>query len=468
MTPRVCLRVWTVLWLLVSGVFTHGTVSAQPADQNAPAAAKPPQGANPGLQNNVVAAPPAEGSRFDLWVGHAVSDNLARLATKARGSYNSLGALFDMNRAMSRIDLALNGTLERRFYSTSLFDNEAVGSLEGLARFTVARDRFWWSFQDDFGQGRVDTLRASSPENRQPVNVISTGPELDLPLGRRTKLAIGSRYSVRSYGTSKELEGDATTSEIGLIRQVREGTTVSLVAQQSETNYDGGQPSYHIDTARLRYRKTLTSGAILAEGGKNEIVYSDFMSDGPLWQLVWTRNLSSRSRLDLSTSREFTDSGGLFGLTTGQIAVTRPTEIILAPNPLEQRRAGIAYTLTLSRTVATLLVRSFHEEYVKDSTLDNNGAAAVFQFRYKLNSRMSLAMDYTGEQRDFVTRDASEYNRYLSISLEQRLPGHMGLEYHATRNHRTGFDPYEETVYEIRLVFSPERVRARVKAPQKP
>ena len=86
---------------------------------------------------------------------------------------------------------SITSRLEYRDYLDDTFDSEVVGNLVGNALVDIVEDRFTWTLEDTFGQSTQNQFAPVTPDNRENVNYLSTGPDFTLSfLGARNKLVL--------------------------------------------------------------------------------------------------------------------------------------------------------------------------------------------------------------------------------------------------------------------------------------
>src|ERR1700689_425840 len=68
-------------------------------------------------------------------------------------------------------------------YLQGAYGNELIGRFDGLAKLALVPDRVTWVLQEDSGQSLLDPYLPQTPSNRQNINYVSTGPDVDLRLG---------------------------------------------------------------------------------------------------------------------------------------------------------------------------------------------------------------------------------------------------------------------------------------------
>ena len=248
-----------------------------------------------------------------VWAGYGQSDNIARTELgQIDGSYDSVGTLLSLAHKSKRIDAKIDSDLEYRVYSDDTFDNETLGTLDASATIGVVPNRFTWLFQEDFGQGLQDAFAPVGPNNRESINVATTGPTVNLPLGARTDFEMRGQYSARRYEHSSNVDTSSTVYELALFREATPTAKFGLIANSNDIEYtEVDAPPYKIERYSLRYEKTLATGHVRAEGGSNEISSVDRKDREPLFNFEWVRSVTARSDLSITGGREFTDSSSV-------------------------------------------------------------------------------------------------------------------------------------------------------------
>jgi hypothetical protein len=393
-----------------------------------------------------------------MWVGHVESDNIARASTSESGSYENIGLFVDLAHTSSRVETSINTDLEFRTYSEDTIEDETVGALAAMADFDLVGDVFGWDFREDYNQGRKDPFAPIGPANREEINVFSSGPQFDVPLGGRTILSIGGDYSARRYGESTSVDSDSVLYQFSVFRQTGPTARVGIVASSDEVDYtDLDAPPYDIDRLSLRYEKTLATGRVLADIGTNEISSGNTKADEPMFNFEWSRSLTARSYLAVTAARQVTDSGGLLSssIIDAPIAVG---EILVSASPLESKRLGTSYVLTLARTDVTFAVAASNESYIGSTTLDNDSTTTRIAFNRTISPRSSLGVAFDEIQREYkdsgVPR-ADDKDTTITAWFNRSLGRRFSVALAWSRYERSGTQAFDEQRYEVRFGYSP-------------
>ena len=99
-------------------------------------------------------------------------------------------------------DVDAKGNFSYLDFLQGAYGHELIGRVDGVARFALIPEKISWVLQEDFGQAQVDPFTPVTPTNRENVNYVSTGPDLDLRLGSLGFVDVTARYARTQYQTS--------------------------------------------------------------------------------------------------------------------------------------------------------------------------------------------------------------------------------------------------------------------------
>jgi hypothetical protein len=399
--------------------------------------------------------------QLNLWMGRAKSDNLTRSGTGTEGYYDSLGLLLGLGHDSTRLQARLNGDLEFRTYSVDDVDEETIGNLDGVASLAVIPNRFAWSFRGTRGQGIRDPFAPLGPLNREGIQTLGSGPVFDLPLGSRTALSFRGEYSSRRFDQSTNVDNDSTLYQVGLFRAPSRTARFGLQLSSNEVDYPdvSAAPVFQIDSASLRYEKTLATGRVIAALGRNEVDTGLSKDDGPLLEFEWARDLATRSSLSIRAGRRFTDSGSFLSTSSTTLASAGTMDIVVSASPVERSDAEVIYRLRGARTTAEVALGSADDIFLTYSTLDNDTKSASIAVTRIVSVRLSLNVAWRRLQREIedplTTGTPSNEDAVLSLWVNRSLGRRFNLAAILARYEREGAETFHDRRFELRLGYSP-------------
>jgi hypothetical protein len=394
-----------------------------------------------------------------LSYAHGGTDNIERIVNGNRGYYDALGVHLNFESMGQRIDAAVRGTIQYRTYSREEIKDETLGDLHAGGTLAIVPERFRWSLEGSYGQGATDPFALEGPSNRESIRVVQTGPELTLPFSDRMGLLLKGQFSDRSYSLSDQLDNESVRSEVTLFRQASRTARFNVSFVNSDIEYQSLLPGYEIESLAVGYTKQLASGNVVAQAGRNRVVFEESETSGPLYRIEWRRNLTAKTRLGLIASQQLTDAGELFGLVTGQIAADRPLGILLTSNPLQQSQVGVEYGYFGDRTSISLRLANTREEYEVNSSIDNDNVNTTIDFRRALTMSWSLGASASTLEREFKEVVQTTDDLYWSVYLNRKFARRFILDLSVGKNERSGENEPEERLYAIRFVYTPRETR---------
>lgn len=251
-----------------------------------------------------------------LDAGARYTDNVSRANVDEQSeTVGVAGLLFGVNTDRPRLDADIAGNLEYRRYLDDTFDDEVVGGIDALASYAFIPERFVWVVADNFSQIASDITSVSTPDNRENVNYLSTGPDITIGLTGRTSLLLSGRVN-DTYYEEADTDSEGLSGSLALVRQMSDFSALSLNGSTTEVNFDDEVfADYRIDEAFLRWSTETERTTFILDGGYNRIDSDtetgteDDTSDGLLARLELSRAVGARSRLGLAAGTGFESPG---------------------------------------------------------------------------------------------------------------------------------------------------------------
>lgn len=433
--------------------------------------------------HTAIAQPDSEREAYlEVSAGYGQSDNLGREVMEGvRSAFHWLGVAVDLGAERPRFSGSLAGDLQLREYGESELlmladDNELLGSLDGYVAISVFPDVFTWSISANTGQTRSNPFEAASPLNREQVNVWSTGPRLDLPVGQRTVLRIDGQRRERSYEESDRLDSTSEQVDLGLRRVLSNVSTASVYFSRNTVSYETGV-DYAFESAYVAYERSFSSGGVELQIGVNDVSGRQIdVGTTPFASLRWDRGIGRRSSLSLWATRELTDPGELF--RTGGVpgADTVETErvlndldlgdarldgVVLSQDPIKRTAVGLALSVQRERSSFSISLGATEEDYqggltvgVGNESLDNDSILAQFTADRRFARRWRGSFSIWAVDRSFDQDGRSNRDSTSRLSARRTLTNHGAVELLLQRNRRSGdIDPSDENLYAVSMSY---------------
>ncbi len=406
---------------------------------------------------------------WSLSAGVQHSDNIQRTAVNEESQTIGVAGLqLGINSNRPRLTTDVVGNLEYRDYLDDAFDNELVGGVDASLDFAFIPQRLHWVVEDNFGQIANQRQLADTPDNRQNVNYLSTGPDITFSMGGRTALQLSGRYGDAYYENTPE-DNQSLTGSVALIRRMSDMAAWSLNASTTEVEYDEEElfAKYRLDRGFLRYEAEGRLTTFSADAGYTQVDREgDEKSDGLLARVELSRAVAARSRIGLQAGTEFATPGEAFRrdqAVTG-IPTTGGDDGVPFSDPYQLDYAYVTWSTVWPRGsfAATLNARNEEHEIVTQQDRDVRGASVTFIRR--LTPRVSADLSGFYDKEEFVNTDVDfdEWNVTFGVSwlLGRGFSLNVRLD-HLEGSSDDGLRDYEENRGYIGIAYAPRRAGSR-------
>lgn len=368
---------------------------------------------------------------YELQAGYGHSDNIRRVSVdEASEDIGQLGVNFSFDQLGPRLQADLVGDVAYYHYFDDTYDSEVVGNFIGDVRFGFVPQRFEWVVSDTYGQVLSDPFAPMTPDNRENVNVLTTGPDLFLGFGSQTQLRFGGRYTLATY-EDRPFDSESVSGELSLIRLLSASSSISLNARAQNTEYDDTtlDADYEQQEAFVRYDTEGARTRFAIDAGYTEID-SDAgeAKDGLLLRFDLARRLSGSSTVTLSAGRDFQNSAGAFAMAQGAGISLGTVPGIQTVLPFTNDYATLGWKFVRRRTALSLSVGHVDQEYESNPIFNQTLTTVGAQLQRDLSPRTSLSVDALHTEGDFEVPDGDYKELAAGLSLRWRWSSSTSID----------------------------------------
>jgi Putative beta-barrel porin 2 len=418
-----------------------------------------------------VAAANAADVQYAVDAGVGTTDNITRQPVNPEDeTIGTVGLELQLRRDASKVDVEALIDLGYFDYLNDTYSSEVLGTAFANIHAELVPDRFAWILTDSFGQLSLDPFEAATPENRENVNFLTTGPDFMMRFGSQLRLTTFARYSTSQYEES-DLGDQRLLGGLSLARELAAGSSVSFNVSAERVEFDdpainGGYDRqsmflrYDVDGARTRLGLT---------GGYTLIHDSSDTSNAPLVDIELARKITEHSTLTLRGGIRSTDAA--FELFTNNTLFAEDTMLAgstrgvcftstygesATPDPFEARSATLCWQLAARRT--SIVMRAGYEQEVYERSVQLDRERTVYQLvvDHEMTPRFSIGAEGWLSRTEFETTgqidDESGYGTYLAWNAVGRL----WIELDATYQERDSTSPltvFDETRVFLRIIW---------------
>ncbi len=346
-------------------------------------------------EETLIANPQPNNFSYGADVGVGVTDNVTLVPTDRVNQTIATADLdFSVQQATRLLSADLKGNFSYLDYLQDAYSANLIGRFDGVAHAALIPERLTWTLQDDFGQGQVNAFTAPTPDNRENINYLSTGPNLWLRFAGTGFFELSARYARSQYSISPFDSNRVLGSfELGDLLSARSsislnGVTEHVLFENTSINTDFDRTSayahYEISGARTQLTANL---------GGTEITQNGSSTSGPLAKLQVDRKVSPATRIIFSVGRELTDaSTGFSTAQTGAIGAISVTPATVTANSYTSDYASVGWNYERNRTTFGLSGRWEKDSYAQHPELDVTREGGEFSLAEKLTHALSVQL----------------------------------------------------------------------------
>jgi hypothetical protein len=391
------------------------------------------------------------------------TDNLLRLPDGDSATPVALGLTGTWVESTRRLSADVEGRVYGVKYFSEDFDDEILGEFDGTLTWWLVPEQFAWVLQNVYDQVAEDPFSPISPENRQNINFLTTGPDWFIPIGERARAYLGGRYESAQYQTV-DFDDERVVGIASIDRYLSRWSLLGLHFSAESVDFDSVfQPDFDRQEAYIRYeysRAGPSESRDISEDPFSEeqqaelrisVGYTTLSSDAgdysaPLLRLRLSQSLSPRFNLRLELASQFSDAGTAFG--TG-----RPIEpgsgngpdIIPQAGPYEERSARASIDYRRPRTVVSFSVGVADQQYETED-LDRGFSDVRLTAERRMTQRLTGLAGVTVSKNEYQTSglDREDTDTEYQLELRRELGQRSSVAIVGLYSARSSDDPLTE------------------------
>jgi hypothetical protein len=348
-----------------------------------------------GAEESLIATPQPNNVSYGVDVGIGETDNVALVPTDTVNQTIAITDLdFSVQQATRLLDADLKGNFSYLDYLEDAYSANFVGRFDGMAHAALIPERLTWTLQDDFGQGQVNAFAAPTPDNRENINYLSTGPNLWLRFAGTGFFELSARYARAQYSISP-FDSNRIQGSFGLGDQLSARSSLSLNGVTEHVFFDDTSVNTDFDrtSAYAHYEISGARTELTANLGGTEISQNGSSTSGPLAKLQVNRKVSPATRIIFSVGRELTDaSTGFSTAQTGATGAISTTPAAVTANNYTSDYVSLGWNCERYRTTFALTGRWEKDSYASQSELDVSRGGGEFNLAEKLTHALSVQL----------------------------------------------------------------------------
>ena len=402
---------------------------------------------------------------LEVGVGH--TDNITRTEdTVAEPAIDDTvyeaGLALTLEHASARADVNLRGSLFFHDYQDAPYDSETLPAMDLSSLFRITDQSLSWFFIGNVGQQSVDPFQPVTPDNRENISYLTTGPSFFFPVGPRFSLRADLSYSVVDY-EEQPLDNASKGGQVSFVRQINPTRSLSLNVRGKRTDFDLDAVHASIDRydAFVQFSTEGSRNEVSVELGWSVSERSSVQSEEPLVNVEWRRQISSATSLDVSLGSRVSDAAESFrGNQQASIDIGNVQNQQGVTDPFREDYAGLSVMYDRSRTNLTLGGRWADEDYLGSLTAGDRQLLHLFaNFSRQLGPQWEFGLfaGHNAYEYEALGREDEDFNAGASLTWRQLRTLEIELRFDRNdRQSRLASDEFTENRVYLGFRYLPE------------
>lgn len=358
----------------------------------------------------------------ELGIGVGSSDNIFKAPDdEVRDTIYMVAADFSVFSDTGRVQTDTFAQLAYMDYKEASYDSEVVGGFLSLNKLHLVPDRFAWVINDNFGQLVTNPLSPARPNNRENVNIFSTGPVVNFFANPRNVGKIELLYSSVGYEESPD-DNERLLGALTLGREIRRGHTLSIVGRTETIDFDQSSAATDFDRseAYLSYQIAGNTNTLNVDAGYTQVDIAAESLSGLLFRLNWHKEFSAGSNLSVYGGTRYSDEGNLFRLYQDELRDLGDTaDLVNSSEPFTNNYVLGIYTHSSGRNVFRLAA-AFNQADFKGSSGEDRDT-----YRVNIDLRRDFSQSIFGRVGlTYVKRELKYLDRRTNTSAATLVLGY--------------------------------------------
>lgn len=369
---------------------------------------------------------------YSLDAGVERNDNILMSSTDPETS-NALRAGFGflVTQESSTVQANFGGRLEYWNYIDGPQSNAFESTLSGRLNWSIVPETLSFTVENSLEMRPIDRFGADTVDNRQRVNVLALGPNVDFNWNQ----AVRGRFELRWIDSQAEeadaLESQRVSAALHAIRTLDPTSTLTLSLRGQDVDFrnDTMARDHRRYDGYMRYDRQLSRLGFGLVAGYTWVDYADGDSTShPLFRAHAAWAISARTALSISAEHQLTDAStsAIGGIS---VASTVPDSLsggsfVVDPSIYEEDRFELMWAYNHDRIGFTIGPYYERVDFLDEPAVDETRRGVVVQLTYRLAPTWDLRTFADAARTEFPDLGLRTEDRRFGIGLGKTWTRH--------------------------------------------
>lgn len=383
---------------------------------------------------------------YSIDAGFERDDNVLMSPTDPQDS-NALraGVGFVLAEATSTVQANVGGRVEYWNYVDGPQTNALEGSLTGRLDWFIVPQVFSFTVEDSLEMRPIDRFVPDTSDNRQRVNVLSVGPNVQFNWSRALRGRAELRWIDTRAAETDDIESQRMAATVHAIRELNPTSvlTFSVRGQDVDYRHDIIARDHRRYDAYARYDQELRHLGVGLAAGYSWVDYADGSSAShPLLRGRLTWAPGPRNTVAVEATHQLTDASesAIAGIGDVTSVPDRLSTASITVNPSVYEEDRLEFHWTHHRQRLDFTLGSYYEriDFLDDTAFDETRRGVLAQVSYRLTPTLDLRSYADIARSEFPGLDLRTDDKRYGLGLARQWSRRWSGALHYMHYRRSG------------------------------
>lgn len=341
------------------------------------------------------------------------------------------------------------GRLEYWNYIDGPQSNAVEGSLTGRLDWLIVPEVFSFTVEDSLEMRPIDRFSADTADNRQRVNVLSLGPNVQFNWSQAFRGRAELRWIDTRAAETDDIESQRVAATLHAIRELGPTSVLSFSARGQDVDYrhDLVARDHRRYDAYMRFDRELRRLGFGLVAGYSWVDYADGSSAShPLLRGRVNWALGPRNTVALEAAHQMTDASesAIAGITAVTSVPDRPSTTSITVNPSVYEEDRIEFHWTHHRERLSLTLGSYYEriDFLDATAFDETRRGLLGQISYRLAPSWDMHSYADIARSEFPDTGLRSNDRRYGLGISKTWSRHWSSALHYMHYRRSLDGPF--------------------------
>lgn len=329
----------------------------------------------------------------------------------------------------SRVRAQVLGRLDYLVFTGANIDNRLDAALDARVDFSVVPERVGFTIRDTLTQFPLNPFAADSPDNRQRLNVFSSGPNLYFNLPGNASGQVEARHVRTNTDVNDVYDSRRNAGALRVLKPLSETASLTFSVEHQAVEFINNEllQGYDRSDAVVAYQQAFRGGHYVLYGGWSWLSPKGGGEErsSPLLRAELSKQIGMSQNLTLRVARQYSDvalrASSATDFNFNERSGLGDFDVVLNPFPFREDRLEADWTFSGERFSFDVAPYASRIRYELGEFGGHDARGLRLGGAYRATPRLTLGLAGNETRMDYLESDSRVNTRQLAAFADYRI-----------------------------------------------